>query len=357
MGDRVTDRIQQWRKEVQDGSLPPVVLLVGQSDLLLRKAIEIVSEHLFRKGGRDLNYHPFPGESSRPADWLTAARSAPMLASRRLVVATGIESWIKKDSAEDTGLAALAEYARNDKPRGQILLTVGDIPAKSWLGEQLRQAGAVAPFDFADRPSDVQEFIRQAFRRRGISIDPGAVTALADALGASPEAIAAEVEKLAEYAGSAKIITTQDVEEMVQRLQGHDVFDLNRALVQKDVRKALTILERMYNNLLESKKKVAASGLPLFLLSSCFEFELRRMAVAKKYEATMDVPGLAAALKCKDTAASIILSNSRRFSEAELVAALDKVRDVDRRLKSTNISSKLLLEDLILTICLAGRKR
>jgi len=357
MGDRVSDRISQWRKEVQDGSMPPVVLLVGESDLLLRKAIEIVSNHLFQKGGRDLNFHPFSGDSSRPADWLTAARSAPMLAKRRLVVATGIEAWVKKDSAEDPGLAALADYARTDKPRGQILLTVTEVPAKSWLGEQLRQAGALAPFDLADRPSDVQEFIRQAFRRRGITIDPGAINALADALGASPEAIAAEVEKLAEYAGQAKIVTTQDVEEMVQRLQGHDVFDLNRALVQKDVRKALTILERMFHNLLESKRKVAASGLPLFLLSSCFEFELRRMAVAKKYEATMDTAGLAAALKCKDTAASIILNNSRRFSEHELEVGLDKVRDVDRRLKSTNISPKLLLEDLVLTICLAGRRR
>jgi len=357
MADRVTDRIQQWRKEIQEGGLPCVVLLLGQSDLLIRKAIEILADHVFQKGGKDLNYHPFSGDSSRPSDWLTAARSAPMLAKRRMVVVTGVEAWLKRDSADDPGLAALAEYARTEKPKGQIVLTAGEVPARSWLGEQLRQVGGVQPFDMSDKQSDVQEFIRQAFRKRGITIDPGAVTALADALGASPEAIAAEVEKLAEYAGKAKIITAQDVEEMVQRLQGHDVFDLNRAVVQKDVRKALTILERMFHNLLESKRKVATSGLPLFLLSSCFEFELRRMAVAKKFEATMDTAGLAAALKCKETAASIILTNSRKFSESELVAALDKVRDVDRRLKSTNLSPKLLLEDLVLTICLAGRKR
>ncbi len=357
MADRFTDRIQQWRKEMQEGSLPSVVLLLGQSDMLVRKAVELLSDQMFQKGGKDLNYHHFPGDSTRPADWLTAARSAPMLAKRRLIVATGIETWLKKDSADDPGLAALAEYVRSEKPKGQIVLTATEVPARSWLGDQLKQAGAVVPFDLPDKPADVQDFIRQAFRKRGITIDPGAVTALADALGASPEAISAEVEKLAEYAGKAKIITAQDVEEMVQRLQGHDVFDLNRALVQKDVRKALTILERMFHNLLDARKKVSASGLPLFLLSSSFEFELRRMAVAKKFEATMDVAGLAAALKCKDTAASIILNNSRKFTEAELEAGLDKVRDVDRRLKSTSIAPKILLEDLVLTICLAGKKR
>jgi DNA polymerase III delta subunit len=139
---------------------------------------------------------------------------------------------------------------------------------------------------------------------------------------------------------------------MVQRLQGHELYELNRALVQKDQVRSLTILDRMFRNLLTTRKKISRSGLPLIVLSTCIESEFRKLSLAKKFAPTNDLDGLASAIKVRNKhVAGIIFNNARRFSEEELENILIEIRHVDKRLKSTRLPAKLMLEELIMTIC------
>jgi DNA polymerase-3 subunit delta len=46
-----------------------------------------------------------------------------------------------------------------------------------------------------------------------------------------------------------------------------------------------------------------------------------------------------------------MLKKSERFTKQEIVAALERLRDADLRLKSTGQNQKIVMEDLILNIC------
>jgi len=353
------DLINNWRRQIRKENCPPVLAIYGASNTVLKKALELLEEHIFRSGGKDLNCHYLDGRGTKPAEWLMAARSAPMLAAQRLVQVADADNWFKKDLASGAAEAVdvLLDFASSGHRKGIIVLVAGNVDRRSKLATGLSKLEALHQFESFETKQDVHEFIRQMFRRRGISIDSAAVNYLADALGASAEAILSEVKKLSEYAGDSKVVTLADAQEMVHRLQGHELFELNRALVRKDARTALTILDRMYHNLLSTRRKISGSGLPLVILSTCIEAEFRKMAIAKGFEKTMDASGLARRLKMREGVARMILANARRFSEDEIAAALSKVREVDKRLKSTSLPSKLLLEELIISICTGGKKR
>ncbi len=359
LADRIRDLISHWRETVVSGRLPSVVALHGDSDTLLKRALEILLEHCFAAGGRALNYQTFDGRATRPSEWVVAARTAPMMARHRVVHVADADGALGGDGTAlaDDSLAGLLDFLAAGSRKGLLVLTTRTINRRSKLAEALSKAGGLFGFETFESKHDVNDFIRGLFKRRRIRIDEAAVSYLADALGRSTEAIISEVDKLSEYADEARVVTLGDAQDMVQRLQARELFELNRALMQKDAVKSLTILDRMYHNLLSSKRKVAASGLPLLVLSTCIEGEFRKLAVAKRYEASNDSRGLAAALRLKETVAGIILANARRFTEAEIERTLSHVRLVDKRLKSTSISSKLLLEELILSICTAGRSR
>jgi len=352
VADRVSEIISGWKQAVAAGTLPSLVVLYGESDIIVRKAVEILVSAVFAKGGRDLNHQVFEARSSKPAQWLVAARTAPMMAPRRVVQVTEADAlFTSEGKLSDEDAAALLEFCKSAR-KGMIVLTARSVDKRSKLATALKNAGALHAFDPFEDPEEIREFIRGVFRSRGLTIEGAAAAWLAEVLGKSCEAILAESDKLLEYAGDSKVVTLSDAQEMVQRLQGHDLYELNRALVQRDAVLAVTILDRMFSNLVSLKKKVPQAALPLLVLSTCIEGELRKMAIAKGFESSMDRAGLAARLKVKENIAGIILANSRRFSTEELERGLSSVREVDKRLKSTSLPPRLLLEELILSICL-----
>jgi len=352
VSDRVRNLLQSWHRRIREDSLPPLTVVYGKSEPLVRKSVELLLEHCFAQGGRGLNHHTFDARSSRPSEWLVAARTAPMMAAHRVVVVTDAEVCFKSDGGlDDDAVAALVSFAAGGARKGRVVMTARAVDKRSSLAKALVERQALFEFEIFQRDNEVHDFIRDAFRKRGISVDGGAVAFLADALGRSADAIITEVDKLTEYAGETRAISRADAEEMVQRLREHNLFDLNRALMQRDTMRVLTILDRMFNNLVATRKKVAASALPLLILSTCIEGEFRKLAIAKGFEDANDAQGLARRLNLRETVAGIILSNARRITDKEIAAALSGVRSVDKRLKSTSLAPRLLLEELCLSIC------
>ena len=131
----------------------------------------------------------------------------------------------------------------------------------------------------------------------------------------------------------------------------------------------MTVLDRMYNNLVEARKKVSMAGLPLILLSY-LEGEFWSMAVAKGFTESRDMGELSRRLALRRAkagkkppapvsqfVAQKIMGNARKFSEGEIAAALSGIRDVDKRLKSTALPSRILLEELVVSICAKKKRR
>lgn len=359
--ERIRERLGQWKTKVQSGQLPPVVIIVGDADTFARTAMDLLVKTAFKKGDKGLNFHVFDGKSSAPPEWLMNARTAPMLAQQRVVHVTEADPWLKTSTAGGNEvLDQLLDFAGQDKSRGTIVLQGKAFDKKSPLVRRIEELDGLYSFALDKKQASVQEFIRGLFRKRGISADRAAVNFLADALGNATDAIVSEVKKLSEYAGESGVLTLEDAKEMVRRLRGHQFYELSRAVAERNCSQALAILDRMYDMLVDARKKVSMAGLPLILLSY-LEGEFWNLAVAKGIGPKGSAKDLAAKLSIRrkrpvqDFVAQKTAANARRFTEQELEDALSGIREVDKKLKSTSLPSRLLMEDLIISICSKSR--
>ena len=93
-------------------------------------------------------------------------------------------------------------------------------------------------------PSEVARWLQDRAVQRGISIDPRAIKALTDLVGANLRALASELEKLATYAGT-RAITADDVRLLTPQAREERIFDLVDAVVEGRTADALRLLRRM----------------------------------------------------------------------------------------------------------------
>ena len=371
MSGLIRETISTWRDRVKGGTLPPVSALCSDSDTVVRTAMDILVSHAFSKGDKGLNHHVMDGKSTGPSGWLMTARTAPMLASRRVVQVSDADQWLRREAAKSNPeeIEALTAYATSGSTRGTIVLVARTVEAGSPLTRSLDELGAVFRFKLQTKGGSIQAFIRDLFKKRGIMVDAGAVSYLADALGTSTDAIVTEVEKLTEYGREVGLITVDDAKEMVGRLRGHQFYEFSQAVAQRNGATALTVLDRMYNNLVDARKKVSMAGLPLILLSY-LEGEFWSLAVAKGFTESRDIGELSRRLALRrakagkkapapvsEFVAQKIMGNARKFSEGEIAAALSGIREVDKRLKSTALPSRILLEELVVSICAKKKRR
>lgn len=369
MAPTVHEQLKKWKEKAHEAAeLPPLVVIVSDSDAVLHRARETFLDEALPAVARALNLQAYDAADSSPTAWVMAARTAPMLARRRIILVNDADSWLAAEVPGSTAeMEALDKYARNPRNKGVIVMSARAVAGKSPVAALAREAGWFVPFDLDRRGGGLADTVSEMFRSRGVSIDEDAAAALVDVAGGSLDALQPEVDKLADFAGRGGRITRTEVDDMAQRLQGHAWWDFSRAVAHRDTTGALRILDRMYRNLIESKKKVSASGIPLMLLTF-LEGEFSKMAVALGIDDPTDSETLAARLAvmkkegaggkkpASEAAARAALQNARRFTAEEIAAALSAIRQVDKRLKSTNISPRLLLDELVLSICERPRK-
>ena len=88
-------------QEAKTQALRPVYLLVGEEHYLVAAVLKALREASLAGGIAGLNEDQFQaGETSVDAV-LAAARTLPMLAKRRTVIARGLERWESRDAPGD----------------------------------------------------------------------------------------------------------------------------------------------------------------------------------------------------------------------------------------------------------------
>lgn len=361
----VRDQLKDYGQKLKDGPLPPFVVLVSESTTVLDRAREMLVEEALPPAARSLNRQTFSGRDSSPANWLVAARSAPMLARRRLVLVSEADGWLVADPpCAPAELDALRKFAEPPPGKGLLVLAAARFSRGAVIVDLAQKAGWFFVFSVESKGAGIEELMAQILRQRKVSIDPDAVDALVEACGDSLDTLQKEAEKLAAFAGPGGHISRFDVIDMVQRLQGHHLYEFSKAVAGRDAARALTVLDRLYRNLIEEKKKVSLTDLPVRLLSYLStDFSNMAMAASLKDAGSpstladrIGARGKAGARKAHEAAARSALGNCRRFSESELAAALSAIHHADRRLKSTGIDARLLLEELVFSICARNKR-
>jgi len=254
------------RSQIQKGDTGPLYLLEGD-DLQSRHDLahefsSVVDEALHAFNVQSFYANEATTASARDqliGDLLSAARTLPMMAPRRVLIVHEAERLLspRKGKSDEpdaptpgeptgrrrrslTAVEELEQYLQTPEPLTTLVFVCGPLDGNRRLVKLLRKHAVVVDCGTLESAANAAMWIQKRLQGEKLTIDPQAVKELLNATGLSLGRIRAEIEKLVLFAAGEPAITTGHVRELVtpQTEPGED-FALGRAIWNSNAREAL----------------------------------------------------------------------------------------------------------------------
>lgn len=227
----------------QPPDLQPIHLVLGEEALLVERACEALVSAAFGGGSPGFNLARFAAGES-PLQAVDLARTLPMMAPRRVVHITELES------AKVELLDALLAYAEKPNPSTVLILSGAKLPPRAGgkdrgkvLSNLVKKHGQVERF--RSRDQDPAAFARAHARSLGCELDGRAARLLVELSGTDLGRLAREVDKAAAYVGGEGEIGVDVVSTTTSMVAEAVVWELTDAVVARDADRGLTAVYRM----------------------------------------------------------------------------------------------------------------
>lgn len=247
----------------QAGRVSPVYLVVGEERYLGELAIVALTRAALAGGLPDFNETKLVAGEADAAKILAAARVAPMMAKKRVVVVRGLERWDARaagaagedasDSTEDerpetktSALDELAAYAENPTPSTCLLLVAVKLDGRRKIVAAARKGGWLIGCEPLPRGA-LPGFITREAKARGHGISNETADLLAELAGPELPHVVDAIERAGLYAGAGQPITEAAITACVVRMRESTVWELLAAVGRRDLGAALTALADVYD--------------------------------------------------------------------------------------------------------------
>jgi DNA polymerase-3 subunit delta len=333
METRYADLAKEWKS----GKFRPVYYFVGEDASARAEAAAALKSALNCDG---FNYAYFPGDAAgQVAAVITEAMTLPVFSDRRLVV---VES--AKLPAE--ARTALAGYLKSPSPSTSLVLFSEErkLDIRDALIKAAAAAGAVCLFKPL-REEDAMARLQAEARRIGKALGAEAAEALVAEAGTDWAILKQELEKAALFAAQAQEIGPEHIAACLGYQKNTDPFALPRLIQTRQLKAALTHLERLFQ---EGKPDDQAFR-ALSQISSSVHKQLRakRMLKAGRSEAE-----IFSALRLNSYWDRDYLSFLKRLSEVRLRRDLGACLEAEVSLKSRSwLSAPQEIERLVVDLC------
>ena len=232
--------LQQLRQQ----QFQPVYFLQGEEPYYIDAVADLIEKTALAEHERSFNQVVIYGKDTDVAGILGQAKRFPMMAERSVVIVK--EAQTVADLEQERSWPFLEAYLKN--PLASTVLVFcykhKTLDSRKKLGKLLggKDAPAVLMTSKKLYDNQVPQWLTANVRARGQQITGQATAMLAEYIGADLGRLANEVDKLVLNLKPGQPID----EELVQRLVGiskdYNIFELQKALVQRDVLKANRIL-------------------------------------------------------------------------------------------------------------------
>lgn len=225
----------QILQELRNKQYRPVYFLHGEESYFIDEIAHFVEKNVLTESERAFNQTTFYGKDVNHMDVVDTARRYPMMASRQVV--------LLKEAQDMKSLAELLTYV--ERPMESTLLVICHKHKRynfnSKFGKALKKNALV----FESKPlydNQVPAWISAYLKSKKLKITPRASELIAEYLGADLSKVANELDKLAINLPPGTEVNDQHIEANIGISKDYNIFELQRALGQRDVLKANRII-------------------------------------------------------------------------------------------------------------------
>lgn len=231
--------------ELKSGKYRPVYYLMGEEGYFTDKITDYIATHALTEDEQGFNQAIYYGLESNIDDIITAAKRFPMMAERQVIIVREAQMLKNIDN--------LLYYLQ--APSATTVLVFahknGSLDKRKKVATELERTGVMLDSKKL-RSEQLPSFVNGYLREKGLAADNKSVMMICEAVGADLSRIASEIDKLSiALPQGTTAVTPELVEEYIGISKEYNIFELQNAIVNKDVYKANSII----NNFAQNPKK------------------------------------------------------------------------------------------------------
>jgi DNA polymerase-3 subunit delta len=229
----------ELERSLAAGRIQPLYLLVGCEGYLRDvAAVNIAAVALSGTLLREFNEASFSLLTDSAMSAIAAAEQLPMLSERRVV---RIKDFAK---LRETDEQIIIRYLERPADSTVMIFLADDLDKRKTLTKTLLATCTVVEFP-AVKDAEAKAWARTRLKELKTTADERVLTDIVRLVGTNLQTLASELDKLAAAAVETRQITTELVDELIDRSRELSNFDLGDQLVAGDRRRALETLHRL----------------------------------------------------------------------------------------------------------------
>jgi DNA polymerase-3 subunit delta len=350
---------EQFLSKIERQPAAAVYLFLGAEGYYRRLCKEALLSKLLPGDARAEGLTQADLEQTPLSQVLDDACSLSLFASERVIWVASAELALPRrlsaaDEEQDTGDKAsptdqLKHYLASPTP-GTVI--VFECSRYEFTGEDKTRLDRVARFysaipDVVEfrplAPDTIRLLAQDLIKRNGLKMEPRGIATLVDAVGGDASRLAAEIEKLALFAGKERAITADDLQALVPNASQSNIFALVNSLARRDRPGALRSLNLLVRD---------GEYLPLALTFLGTQFRLTLAVQESKLQNANQVVAhfTKQGVRMWRDRAEQILTTANAFRPGQVRRALQLIYEADKGLRDVRPDDRTVMEALVMNL-------
>ena len=236
------DEVVKIVNDIKAGNFKPIYFLMGEEPYYIDKLSEYIEDNVLREDEKGFNQTVLYGRDISVEDIVSTAKRYPMMADKQVVI-------IKEAQELSRTIDKLEAYAENPMPSTLLVICYKykTLDKRKKVTKALGKNGLVYESKKLYE-NQVGDWIKRVLSGKKYQIEPKASAMLVEFLGTDLSRINNELEKLQIILPSGTTITAHHIEENIGFSKDYNVFELRKAIGERDQVKAYKIAENFAHN-------------------------------------------------------------------------------------------------------------
>lgn len=315
--------------DIKSGNFKQAYLLYGE-EAYLKQQYKHNLEKALNPDGDTMNFSHYEGKGIDVKQLIDLCETMPFFADRRVVLLE--DTGFFKNKSEE-----LADYMKELPDYLCMVFVETEVDKRNRMYKAVKACGTIAEFARQDEKT-LMRWAAGILGKAGKKITQRDMELLFTKTGTDMGNLRMELEKLICYTEGRDVVTAEDIEEICTTQTTNRIFDMVRAVTEKNQKRALDL----YYDLLTLKEPPMRI---LFLLAK----QYRQLLQVKQFaEAGLAQPEMASKLGVPSFAVRNIASCARAYTISELEQAVKDFVDAEESVKTGRLEDKLSVELLII---------
>ncbi|MDC7289810.1 DNA polymerase III subunit delta [Blautia schinkii] len=325
------------QEDIKTGNFKQAYLLYGEEAYLKQQYKHNLLKAL-NPDGDTMNFGHYEGKGIDIKALIDLCETMPFFADRRVIL------------LEDTGFFKnkcdeLADYMKELPEYICMIFAETEVDKRSRMYKAVKNSGRIAEFTKQDEKT-LMRWAAGILGKEGKKITQRDMELLLTKTGTDMGNLRMELEKLITYTGDRDVVTAEDIEEVCTTQTTNKIFDMVRAVTEKNQKRALDL----YYDLLTLKEPPMRI---LFLLAKQFRQLLLTKKLSQEGASQNDI---ASRLGVPSFVVRNIAACARSYSVEELETAVADFVDAEEAVKTGRLGDVLSVELLIVKYSSAKQK-